>query len=77
MKHWLEVGIYPVRDILLKDEEYARLMIQCEKARERYDIIVAKLTEQEREEIEDYIALCEELEYQWTHTAYRCGRMDK
>lgn len=77
MKQWLEVGIYQVRDMLSRDEGYGRLMIQCEKAKERYDIIVAKLTEQEREEIEDYIALCEELEYQWTHTAYRCGSMDK
>lgn len=76
MKQWNEIGIYQVRDILSRDGEYEKLMNQCNKARERYDAIVAKLTAQEREEIEDYIALCEELDYQWTHTAYRCGLME-
>ena len=43
-------------------------------AREEYEAAVRELNPEQQHRIEEYIALCEELEYQKTYTAYYCGK---
>lgn len=77
MEEWLRVGLYQVQELLKCDPEYQKILVELEQAEVKYRNVSNKLTKQEQECIEDYIALCEELEYQRTHTAYRCGRMKR
>lgn len=48
------------------DAWYQQLLKQCEEAEKRYQQIVNKLSDEERDSVERYIALCEELEYRRT-----------
>ena len=66
MKEWLQTGMNQVNGLLSKDQDFQNLM-------QRLDI-VSKLSPEEQLMIEDYIALCEEIEYQKTFTAYYCGK---
>lgn len=77
MERWLETGFDQVKEALRLDAEYQKLVADCARAAECYEEVVGKLTEEEQRIIEDYIALCEEVEYQWTYTAYRCGRLKR
>lgn len=49
-----------------EDEWYQQLLRQCEGAEERYHEILSTLSLSDREFVETYIALCEELEYRRT-----------
>lgn len=48
------------------DEWYQQLLRECETAEERYHQILQKLSDADREAMERYIALCEEMEYRRT-----------
>lgn len=75
MEEWLRIGVHQVQELLNHDPEYQKILHDLSVAEKKYHQIMKKLTIEERECVDDYIALCEELEYQRTHTAYRCGRM--
>lgn len=75
MEEWLRIGIHQVQEFLNHDPEYQKILLALCEAEERYTQIMQKLTCEERECVDDYIALCEELEYQRIHTAYRCGKL--
>ena len=49
-----------------EDEWYQQLLHQCEAAEVRYHQVVQKLSDEDREAVERYIALCEEMEYRRT-----------
>ena len=74
MREWLEIGIHQVNALLARDTDYQRLKRELEKAQKNYRTATEKLTPRELEQLENYIALCEEIEYQKTLTAYYCGK---
>ena len=74
MKEWLEYGYYETVKRVEKDTLYQALLERCAEQECLYLNIIQKLTPEERLVVEDYIALCEELQYQKTHTAYYCGK---
>ena len=73
MEEWLKTGIHQVNAFTAAGPDFQRLMKQTDTARIRYAAAVQGLSPVQRQAIEDYIALCEELEYQKTVTAYYCG----
>ena len=75
MDEWLRIGVHQVNELLKHDPEYQEIRRRFVIAEEKYLQIMDKLTLEERECVGDYIALCEDLEYQRTHTAYRCGKL--
>ena len=74
MKEWLQTGMYQVNSLLRKDQDFQNLMQRLEIASKDYQRILSKLSPEEKLIIENYIALCEEIEYQKTFTAYYCGK---
>lgn len=74
MKEWNQTGVHQVNAILSKDADYQNLLKQLDEAQTEYREATAALSCQQQEQIERYIALCEELEYQKTFTAYYCGK---
>ena len=74
MREWLECGIHLVNDLLRTDQDFRELFQRLEITPKEYDAVVEKLSLNQRQVIEDYISLCEELEYQKTFTAYYCGK---
>lgn len=74
MKEWLEQGIHQVNALLRRDPDFQGLSQRLDEAKKDYDAAVQGLTPEQRQTVEDYIALCEELEYQRTFTAYYCGK---
>jgi hypothetical protein len=77
MKEWLETGMHQVNALLGKDADFQELLEQLTVALEKYQSVMDRLPQEEKEIIEDYIALCEEVEYQKTHTAYYCGKRNR
>lgn len=73
MKEWLEHGYWDTIERVKNDTVYQALLAECTKQEKAYERIMLKLTPEERTVVEDDIALCEELQYQKTHTAYYCG----
>lgn len=74
MSEWQETGMHQVNALLSKDADFQGLSKQLTVAQEHYQTAVGKLPPEERKFIEDYITLCEEVEYQKTLTAYYCGK---
>lgn len=74
MKEWLDIGIHQVNGLLSRDADFQKLTKQLTAAQEHYVAVVKKLPPEDQQIIEHYIALCEEIEYQKTLTAYYCGK---
>lgn len=74
MKEWQETGMHQVNALLSIDADFQELMKHLTVVQEHYQTVVGKIPPEERESIEDYITLCEEVEYQKTRTAYYCGK---
>jgi len=74
MKEWLEIGIHQVNGLLAQDAEFQNLLEGLAVAQRDYQSVINRLSPEERQSIENYIALCEETEYQKTLTAYYCGK---
>ena len=77
MEKWLRIGKHQVMEILSHDPEFQKLLAELEQAELKYQEVLAKLSPEDQKIVENYIALCEDVEYQKTHTAYKCGRMFK
>lgn len=58
------------------DEIYQELLRQCEKKETGYQKIMQIHPKNEQEEVDDYIAVCEELEHRMTQLAYALGLAD-
>lgn len=74
MKEWLETGMNQVNALLGHDPDFQQLLEQLQKAETDYLAVIKKLPPSEAERIDEYIALCEEVEYQKTCAAYYCGK---
>ncbi len=74
MNDWLEYGYLETVKRVKNDAVYQALLEKCSEQERIHEAIMQKLTTEERIAVEDYIALCEELQYQKTHTAYYCGK---
>ena len=74
MNEWLDYGCRETTERVKKDAFYQKLLKKCEEQERRYECIMSKLDPGDRMVVEDYIALCEELQYQKTHTAYYFGK---
>ena len=75
MQQWLKIGRHQVNEFLDKDPEFQALLTRQAETEKDYLRVIKKLSPQERQVIEQYLSLCEELEYQRTITAYKCGRL--
>ena len=75
MDEWLRIGCKQVQELLKCDPEYQKMLQDRLEAEQAYIAVMEKLSPEDRECVDNYIALCENLEYQRTHTAYRCGKM--
>ena len=75
MQQWMKIGRYQVNEFLDRDEAFLALLAQRDAAEAAYLRIAEKLSEQDRQAVDRYITLCEEVESQRTVTAYRCGRL--
>ena len=71
----MKIGANQVEELLKQDPEYNEMMAELAEAEEKYLKVREKLSPEDREIVEHYIALCEDVEYQKTHTAYKAGRM--
>ena len=74
MKEWFDIGFQQVNGLLKADKNYQELLQQLKESEKEYMTIRNRLTPEEQEKVEDYIALCEELGYQKMYTAYYCGK---
>lgn len=74
MSEWLETGIHQVNGLLSKDEDFQNLLEQLNTAQIESQAVMETLPPEEQLKIENYVALCEEVEYQKTITAYYCGK---
>lgn len=76
MNEWLETGMVQVNDLLRHDPDFQQLLEQLQKAETGYLSVIEKLPPTDIERIEEYIALCEEVDYQKTCTAYYYGKQN-
>ena len=74
MREWLETGIHQVNGSLSKDADFQELSQRLIMAQADYQAVIDKLSPEEQLKVEHYIAICEEIEYQKTLTAYYCGK---
>jgi hypothetical protein len=77
MEKWLRIGQPQVQEILDHDPDFQKMLSELEGLEAQYQQVLQKLSSADQEIVERYIGLCEELEYQKTHTAYKCGRMHR
>ena len=57
-----------------KDDHYQKLLRACREAEADYTAIRDSLSEDQREQLERYISLCEELQYRLTTLACQIPR---
>ena len=70
MNEWVDI-IYPkLLAASAADEDYQNRLAQCQAAENNYLTIIDKLLPEHREIIENYITMCEELEYRMVQLAY-------
>ena len=75
MDEWQSVGVYQVEEAMRYDWSYRQTIVRMNELELEYKKDVGKLSNAERECVEDYITICEEAEYQRARIAYMCGRM--
>lgn len=63
-----------LREAARKDPEYQSLLRRCREAEGAYRVILDSLPPERQEQLEDYIALCEELEHRLTVLACEVPR---
>ena len=65
-----------IAELVRQDAFYQELLEQCEAMSSDYRRIRDGLPAEDRERLESYIAVCEELEYQRSRMAYAIGTQD-
>jgi hypothetical protein len=58
------------------DSLYLEMLRRCERKEVEYHRIMGKLSPIEKEQVDNYIAICEELEHRRTQLAYELGVVD-
>ena len=74
MDKWGDI-IYPkLLAAAATDEDYQNRLKQCQAAEDAYLTIINKLLPEHREIVENYITMCEELEYRMVQLAFYVGK---
>lgn len=73
MDNWADETVTEIMKCASGDTFYQTILEQCRTAEIHYTRIVEKLTECEQTQVDSYIALCEELQYQFARLAYYYG----
>lgn len=77
MQQWNKIGKHQVNEFLDHDPEFTALLDEQRDAEAAYLRIMETLDEEDRQVMERYVLLCEELEYKRTVTAYKCGLLHR
>ena len=77
MDKWTDDILPTLLKIASTDAFYQELCKYRQEKQMAYDQIVGKLSQSEAEQIEDYIASCEDLEYRMTQLAYYLGTISR
>lgn len=73
MELWADVVCRQISEKCRLDPEYQKVLEECREREQVYHVVLAELTQQQRSAIDDYIAICEELEFQFARVAFYCG----
>ena len=73
---WNDVALPSLIKLAKLDDCYQELLTRCYLLEEQYCKIIANLSDDDRSTIDEYIAACEEMQYQMTQLAYRLGMLD-
>jgi len=77
MNHiWNDAVLYRLIKQVKNDEPYRQLLDQCKKLEEYYCEITSKLSDEDKRIIDEYIAVCEDMQYRMTQLAYILGSSD-
>lgn len=72
MDKWTDLAVLRITAAAKNDPCYQSLLRRCEQAELLYQTVSAKLTEEDRRIVEEYIALCDQMQYRLTQLAYFC-----
>ena len=67
---WNDYGIYRVTEKARGDQHYQELLAECKQLECGFNEVMNKLSEDDRSKVENYIAVCEDLQYRKTQLAY-------
>ena len=73
MELWADAVSRQITEKCRRDPEYQKVLKECREREQTYQAVLADLTPQQRSAIDDYIAICEELEFQFARVAFGCG----
>lgn len=74
MDLWTDIIAPALQEMACKDLAYQMLFQYRAEKQKFYEQIMEKLSPEEYELVEDYIASCEDLEYRLTQLAFELGR---
>lgn len=73
MQIWADAVYRQISEKCRLDLDYQKVLEECRDREQAYHAAIAELTQQQRSAIDDYIAICEELEFQFARVAFFCG----
>lgn len=76
MSIWADKVVVELMAVCQTDAAYQEILCQCKEAEKDYLRIIERLSFAEREKLDNYISLCEELQFQMARLAYYHGRQD-
>ena len=77
MQGWTDQEAQRIFCAVNMDKTYQQLLKECRIAEEKYLNAVKMLPDDQRQRIENYIALCEEMDYRFSQLAYGVGRSER
>ena len=73
MELWADAVSRQITEKCRRDPEYRKTLEERRDREQTYQAVLSELTPQQRSAIDDYIAICEELEFQFARVAFGCG----
>lgn len=73
MDVWADVACRQVMEKCSMDPEYQKILAECREREQAYRTVLQGLEESQRRAVDDYVAICEELEFQFARLAFACG----
>ena len=70
---WNDCGVHQVAEIARTDKHYQDLLAECRRLEAGFCAVMDRLSEAERRLVEEYVAICEDLQYRETQLAYILG----
>ena len=75
MDRWADQIVPLLQNLVKCDPVYQELIQYSAEKRKRYEEIVKRLSPEESEAVEDYIASCEDLEFRKAQLAFLLGQI--